>query len=385
MAAVLAVGLAVVAWAEPSGLAQLGPKGARVKDAGGTVVLSVPLSQAVPWRVALRAGPPQVVVEMGDVVWSELPVIVSDSVSEARTSRAGPGWTELALVLREPLSVATAAMKVAKDGTAVLEVRLLPTTADEFHRLADPAKVEAIAGPESDRMVVALDPGHGGIDPGAVAGDLVEADLMLAAARAMKEALVRTGRFDVALTREEDDFVSLEARLTKARAAGADVFISLHADALSAEDGSASGMTVYRLADDAAGAADALLAARHAGNDLLKGVDLSGVGDDVALALLDVARRDTAPRTKALQFLLVEAFRSSGLAVNSRPEREGAYSVLKSAEIPSVLIELGFLSSERDRARLRQKAWQGEAAQALSEALMRWQDEDRLRGRALGQ
>ncbi|NND17007.1 MAG: N-acetylmuramoyl-L-alanine amidase, partial [Silicimonas sp.] len=91
------------------------------------------------------------------------------------------------------------------------------------------------------------------------------------------------------------------------------------------------------------------------------------------------------PRTKALQFLLVEAFRSSGLAVNSRPEREGAYSVLKSAEIPSVLIELGFLSSERDRARLRQKAWQGEAAQAVSEALMRWQDEDRLRGRALGQ
>ena len=147
------------------------------------------------------------------------------------------------------------------------------------------------------------------------------------------------------------------------------MFLSLHADALRDLDGAASGITVYRLPDDAAGSADELLAMRHAASDLLKGVDLTGTGDDVALALLDIARRDTAPRTRALQKKLVEAFRSSGLDVNSRPERQAAFSVLKSAEIPSVLIELGFLSSDRDRERLATADWQDAAATAVMEAL----------------
>ena len=392
---------AVVAWvfacfalagSPPTALAQLGPEGAQVEDAGGTVVLTVPLSQPVPWRVRMVDGPLRVVVEFGDVVWSKAPEVRSDSILEASTGKVAAGRSELALALREPLSVSSAEMLALVDGTAILEVRMLPTTADEFRKRAleqeDAAKAEAAARaaePDDTRMVVAIDPGHGGVDPGAVAGDVVEADLVLAVARRLKEALLRAGRFDVVLTRDEDVFVSLETRLTRARSAGADVFLSLHADALEETDGAASGITVYRLADDAAEAADEILASRHAADDLLKGVDLTGAGDDVALALLDMARRDTAPRTRLLQHLLVEAFRVGELHVNSHPERQGALSVLKAAEIPSVLIELGFLSSEKDRARLTAGAWQDEAAQAVTEALMRWQDEDRLRLEALRQ
>lgn len=380
--------LPLSAEADSGALAQIGPEGASVSDNGGAVILTVPLSRAVPWRVGVSDGPPRVVVGFGDVDWTEPPAIASQSVSEARTATSGPGWTELSLLLREPLAVASAEMATTEDGQALLEVRMLPTTAEEFRKTADPATAAEELAPVDvapGRMVVAIDPGHGGVDPGAMAGDLVEADLVLSAARRLKEALLRTGRFDVVLTREEDVFVSLESRLTLARAAGADVFLSLHADALEATDGSASGMTVYRLPENAEEAADEQLAARHAPNDLLKGVDLTGTGDDVALALLDMARRETAPRTRILQGMLVEAFRTGGLQVNSRPERAAAFSVLKSAEIPSVLIELGFLSSEKDRKRLTAEDWQEEAAMAVAEALLRWQDEDRLRREAMGQ
>lgn len=367
---------------DPSALAQLGPGGAKVTDAGGTVVLTVPLTQAVPWRVSATQTPPQILVEFGDVVWSAQPDVVSQSVAEARVSKERAGWSQLALLLREPLAVATAEMIAGEDGAAVLEVRMLPTTAEEFRKSAEPGEgplADAAEIASGGRVTVALDPGHGGIDPGAMADGLVEADLILAMARRLKETLLRTGRFDVVLTREEDVFVPLETRLTRAREAGAAVFLSLHADALGDEDGAASGLTVYRLADDAGDAADGLLTERHAATDLLTGVDLTGAGDDVALALMDIARRDTGPRTRALQRKLIEAFRSSGLHVNSRPARTGSYSVLKSAEIPSVLIELGFLSSEEDRERLVSEEWQEDAAQALAEALMLWQDEDRLR------
>lgn len=374
---------------EPSALAQIGAEGVRVSDEGGTVLLTVPLSQAVPWKVSSADGPPRIVVGFGDVVWAEEPEIVSQSIVEVWTEKARPGWSELSLVLREPLTVASAEMTSTEDGTARLDVVLIPTTAEEFRSIAqeveDQAPTEA-EQPDRGLMVVAIDPGHGGVDPGAIAGDLIEADLVLATARQLKEVLLRTGRFEVVLTRDEDVFVSLETRLTRARAAGADVFLSLHADALEdTEDGSATGITVYRLPDSAAENADEILAERHAASDLLKGVDLTGTGDDVALALLELARRDTAPRTRALQRMLVEAFQAGEMQVNSRPERQGAYSVLKSAEIPSVLIELGFLSSDKDSERLAAEDWQRQAAVAVTEALMRWADEDRLRLEGLRQ
>lgn len=382
-AAFLAVFLSLSAGAQPApvALAQQGPGAAKVSDEGGTVVLSVPMTQAVPWKVEAVDAPPRILVEFGDLAWTEPPKVSSQSVAGAEIAKVRAGWTQLSLVLREPLSIASAQVLPADKGGVTLEVRMLPSTGEEFRKAANPEGADQAAPTiiSGDLTVVALDPGHGGIDPGAMSGDAVEAELMLAMARRAKEALVRTGRFRVVLTRDEDVFVPLEDRLSRAREAGADVFVSLHADALAAEDGAASGLSVYRLADDAEDPANSLLTERHAGTDLLSGVDLTGAGDDVALALLDIVRRDTAPRALALQSSLVDAFLSARLKVNSRPRREGALSVLKSADIPSVLVELGFLSSEADLTRLSDPAWQEQAAQALAEGLMIWQDEDRLR------
>lgn len=367
-----------------SALAHLGRGGATIEDRAGVVLVTVPLTLAVPWKVHLADDPPRLVIEFNDLEWSQPPKIASSSVSEVGTARHAPGWSQMVAVLREPLEVGSAEMETAPDGTATLIVRLSPTTAADFRAAA---QVEAAVPPDAEqapaRPVIAIDPGHGGFDPGAEVGGLVEADITLAFARRLKEVLVRSGRFDVVLTRDEDVFVPLEDRLTLARAGGAGIFISLHADTLEADAGDASGVTVYTLSDEATDAASERLAERHEGSDIIAGADLSGAGDDVALALLDLARQDTQPRTAALSATLIAAFRAGELAVNSSPERRADLSVLKSADIPSVLIELGFLSSKADIARLESKVWQQEAARAVRDALLQWHDEDRLRSEAM--
>ncbi len=283
-------------------------------------------------------------------------------------------------ILREPLAIAAAEMTTTEDGAAALELVLHPTTASVFR-----AGIDANTGPEppndppaDGRTIVAIDPGHGGFDPGAEAGDLDEADLVLSFARRLKEMLLRTGRFDVVLTREDDKFISLDQRLTRARSAKADVFLSIHADALD-QGGGASGMVVYSLSSSSASDADTRLTERHGDDDLISGLDLAGAGDDVALALLDLARHDNSPRTEALSGALIGAFEASGLELNSRPQRAGEFAVLKAADIPSVLVELGFLSTEGNLARLTSEVWQAEASRAVRDALMLWADEDSLR------
>ena len=182
------------------------------------------------------------------------------------------------------------------------------------------------------------------------------------------------------MTREDDVFVPLSERMTLTRAAGADVFLSLHADSLDEEDGVASGMTVYTLAENVTDAAALRLAERHAQNDILAGVE-----DEISVVLMDLARRQTAPRAEALANMIVAGFRSHELAVNSNPHRSGAFTVLKAAEVPSVLIELGFLSSEKDRALLMSEAWSRRAAEAVRDALLQWADEDYLMRQGLRQ
>ena len=366
---------------DPNALAQLGADGASIEDQSGAVEIRIDLSQAVPWRVHLLNGPPRVAVEFGDLRWSEEPDVRSASVADIITERHAAGWSRMVASLQEPLDVETAEMSVAEDGTAQLLVTLVPVTAEDFRDAAeDEAPLFAAIGAGRGLPVIVIDPGHGGIDPGALADGLNEADLMLDVARRLKDDLIRTGRYEVVLTREEDVFVPLEARLSRARDAGAHLFLSLHADALPIGAGDATGMTLYTLAPEAAGDASQRLAERHEGFDVLNGVDVSGTGDDVTVALLELARQDSAPRSDALGAAMVQAFTSSGLVVNTTPRRQANLSVLKSAGTPSVLVELGFLSSAEDRERLNSETWRASASLAMRDAILLWSDEDRLLG-----
>lgn len=223
-------------------------------------------------------------------------------------------------------------------------------------------------------LIVVLDPGHGGIDPGAERDGVTEKELMLTFARELQDVLLRDGNFEVVLTRNDDSFVSLDRRVAIAHAAGGQVFISLHADALA--EGQAHGATVHLLSDSASDAASAALAERHDRDDLLAGIDLTGQDDQVAGILMDLARQETQPRAERLAQALVKGIAAAELPLNSRPVRRAAFSVLKAPDIPSILLEVGFLSSPRDLKNLRDPAFRQSMAEALLEGLTLWVAED---------
>jgi len=273
------------------------------------------------------------------------------------------------------------------DGTAVVRVLLQTTNAEEFAASAgapqDPnwdltPQVPAAVVPQDDGvLVVAIDPGHGGIDPGAERAGLIEAELMLRLARELSEALTRIDGFQPVLIRDADVFVSLEGRMTIARAAGADLMVSLHADALEAD--AAEGLSIYTLSEDAQNSASQRMAERHQSGDLLAGVDLSGADDTVATILMDLARLETGPASDRLANTLVTALGDAQVRLNSRPRREGPLAVLTAPDFPSILIEVGFLSNAQDRARLLDPEARGRMVEGIVQGLVRWQSSEAAR------
>ena len=388
VAALLLMALALlqpVVAQELSALARLQPASSQIGDSGQGLAVTLSLSQPVPWRVRLLDAPPRVVFDFREVDWTGLSgmPMTSANVKELRAGAYRAGWSRLVLELVQPMVVSAAQMSTT--GETLVDVRLVPATATQFAAKANlpepdawtlpkPAVVAKPAVRGTGPLIVVLDPGHGGLDPGAERGDQTEAQLVLTFARELKELLLRDGNFSVVLTREEDVFVPLEARISVARAAGAHVFISVHADALS--QGDAVGATVYTLSAEANSAASATLAERHDRDDLLAGVDLTQQDDVVAEVLMDMARTKTIPRTERLSQALQVAITGRGLVMHRNPQQKASFSVLKSPDIPSVLLELGFMSSDKDLARLVDPAWRQNMAEALRTALTAWAKED---------
>jgi N-acetylmuramoyl-L-alanine amidase len=368
-----------------SALAKINPlRSGIVATGGGGLELRFALSQPVPWRLRLMDDPPRLVIDTREVDWRGVEALAV--VRPGAALRAGafrPGWSRLVLELEGPQKVVRAEMTTG--GETRIELVLAPTDAAAFAAEAAKPDLPDWALPEATELmpplpegagplVVVLDPGHGGIDPGAERDGYSEAALMLTFARELKEVLIRDGRFRVVMTREEDVFVPLETRTSIAREAEADIFLSLHADALA--EGDAQGATVYTLAEDASDEASAALAERHDRDDLLAGVDLSEQDDVVAEVLMDMARTETTPRTERLAEAIVAAIKAAEIRMHRHPHQVGGFSVLKSPDIPSVLLEVGFLSSDRDFKRLADPAWRGRLAEAVVQALAVWAAED---------
>ena len=376
---------------ELSALARLSGGGVRLSQGWGGLGLEIGLSRAVPWRVFTLEAPRRLVLDFSELDWRGFDGAAlaagSDAVVAARAGLLRPGWSRLVLELAAPYTVESAAMQTLADGSARLRLRLEKSSPEAFADTAGAPPNALFSLPNAtanlpprkrqtgDRpLVVVLDPGHGGIDPGAERAGIREADLVLQFARELREMLLREGDFKVVLTREDDVFVPLEMRVTLARRAGADVLISLHADALSR--GRASGAAVYTLSEEASDLASEKLAERHDRGDLLAGVDLSAQSDSVALVLMDLARRETVPRSERLADALIEGIYAATGATRRNARLSAGFSVLKAPDIPSVLIELGFLSSERDRANLADAAWRRAVAEGIRDALEYWAIED---------
>ncbi len=356
----------------------------------GRLAVDLALSRPAPWRVAALDAPPRLVIDLGTADWGSVDVGALDraeGATGARTEVAEDGWPRLVIDLAGPVTVAEAGMAADADGGARLSLRLDPADGAEAAAAGVPPDgvppdevppdgAEGVPPTGGERLVVAIDPGHGGLDPGAERGGLRESHLMLALGLELSEAAARAGMVPV-LTRSEDVFVPLAARMTVAREAGADVLISLHADALEAD--AAFGASVYTLSGEAAGDASARMVERHERRDLVAGLDLGGADDAVATALLDLARQDTGPASRRLAQAVVAGLGDEGARVNSRPLREARLAVLDAADFPSVLVEAGFLSDAGDRARLATSEGRRPIVAGLVAALGAWAADEAAR------
>lgn len=373
-----------------SALARFEAEHSRVKIQKGQIFLNLAISQAVPWRVRVMDQPPRLVIDTKEVDWAELSSLPKGpDIPAMRAGVIRRGWSRLVVRLPGAYLIDSAEMVTFQTPPSI-RVSLSPATPDAFKKeasLPEPvewaltypiARAERLSRGKKPKNVfkVVIDPGHGGFDPGAESLGYEEASLMLTFARELKELLMRSGNFDVILTRDEDIFVPLDERISIAQHFEADVFLSLHADALL--EGEARGISIYTLSKSANSEASRLLAEQHDRDDLLVGVDLSYQDDVVALALMDMVRAETTPKTERLANQMKSSILSSGLRMHPKALQQADFSVLKSPVVPSLLIELGFLSSSGDLQNIIDSGWRHKVAVALEKGLKAWYNEERL-------
>ncbi len=246
-----------------------------------------------------------------------------------------------------------------------LQLAALPTPKPRVPK-AQPPMGQMPRRSDGKRTVV-IDPGHGGVDPGAIGvGGVYEKKVTLATSKLLKRELEASGRYHVVLTRERDIFIPLRERVAIARRNGAELFLSLHADSIGKK--SLRGASVYTLSDKASDAEAAELANRENQADVIAGVDLTNRDPVVSGILIDMGMGYTAQLSGRLQEFVI-ANLSGSTRMLRKPARSAGFAVLKAPDVPSVLVELGFLSNRRDAAMLRSSKHQAKLAKSLRHAV----------------
>lgn len=224
-----------------------------------------------------------------------------------------------------------------------------------------------VAGPaDAGRPLVVLDPGHGGHDPGAGAGELKEKMLTLRLAQALRDELLKEGGIRVALTRDEDRYLMLAERSSVARRLKADLFLSIHADSVESAD--ARGASVYVLSEKGSSEAAARIAARENRADMINGVALAQTSDSVGAILVDLSQRETIGASSELARLIARELRGR-LRLRDETVQSAAFAVLKSPDLPSALFEAGYISNPEDQALLASTKGQQAFAEATARAI----------------
>lgn len=224
-------------------------------------------------------------------------------------------------------------------------------TAASASRSPEPTSSQTFSAPSREKPLIILDAGHGGEDPGARgANGTYEKTIVLAVALELRRQLEATGRYRVKMTRDSDVFIPLRGRVNFARKAKGDLFISLHADSI--RDSQVTGASIYTLSDVASDKEAQKLADRENKSDLIAGVDLSHQEEDVTSILLDLAARDTMNQSRFLAKNVVGSFRRNDIRTLENAQRSAGFAVLKALDIPSILIEMGYLTNRNEVERL---------------------------------
>lgn len=346
--------------------------------------LVVDLSRRVGINAFILADPYRVVIDLPQVAF-QLPRKAGEKgrglIKAFRYGLVMPGGSRIVIDLAGPARIDKAfSLDAAAGQPARLVVDLAATDRESFMRTlaldnraartATVARPDAVVRRDGDqRPVIVIDPGHGGIDEGTHASNgVTEKAIVLDFAKRLRERLEKDGKFRVLMTRSDDSYVALAERVRFARVNKAALFISVHADSLPRHEGDARGASIYTLSDTASDAEAARLAEKENRADVIAGVDLSHEPDDVADILIDLAQRET--RAFSAQFARTLSSELKGVArMHKKPLKSAGFRVLKAPDVPSVLLELGYVSNRDDFKQISAEAWQSRTSDAIGKAV----------------
>jgi N-acetylmuramoyl-L-alanine amidase len=350
------------------------------------------LDRPIQHRAFLLADPYRVVVDLSQVSF-QLPAGVGSAgrglVKAFRYGLVMPGGSRIVLDLTGPAKIAKSYVLEAANGqpprlvlelaevdrasflqsmTAASQPELRPAIA-EANAAAAPAALAKPAGPPDSRPVIVIDPGHGGPDNGTQAGgsEFMEKNLVLTFGLALRDRIEKTGKYRVVMTRSDDTFIPLDERVRIARNQSAALFVSIHADALPRGEGDAQGATIYTLSEKASDVEAERLAEAENRSDAIAGVTMSEE-PVVADILIDLAQRETRTFSNRFARILMNEMKTT-VRMHKHPLKSAGFRVLKAPDVPSVLVELGYVSNKGDREHLVSESWRNRTVAVMSEAI----------------
>ncbi|TAH38313.1 MAG: N-acetylmuramoyl-L-alanine amidase [Alphaproteobacteria bacterium] len=389
-----ALGSIAIADPEPA-VKNLVVSGVRLGQNSGVTRFVIDLNQDSPYQIVTMANPYRVAITMPSLRWQILPGTGTASRGVIRNFRYGSFENDsfrVVLDLQGPVQIRQAGVlppiTVQNNKLYRLMVDLAPVDERDFRpqqigtyqvpkavAASKPTPEIPAAKPapnskpkQSAQMhTLVLDAGHGGVDPGAIGiKKTYEKNITLAVAKDLKNILEATGHYKVILTRDNDEFIKLYDRVKIARKAKADLFISLHADHHS--DKNVSGASVYTLSEKASDTESARLAEQENKADIIAGVDLKDEDSAISSILINLAQQETMNHSIYFSRMLIGELQKN-VAIIDYPLRSAGFVVLKAPDIPSVLIEMGFLSNAHDEQLLKDSKYRAKLARAIAESI----------------
>jgi N-acetylmuramoyl-L-alanine amidase len=366
---------------------------ARLAGDGKQTRFILDLDQPISFHAFPLADPYRVVVDFPQVSFRLPPGIGTAGRGLIRAFRYGlvmPGGSRIVFDLTGPAMIANASVLEAANGQPprlVLELEetdrasfvqsLATERRPEMAAAKEPpipvvAKVESAPSPAAPgdlRPVIVIDPGHGGPDNGTQSGsEIMEKNLVLDFALALRDRIEKSGKYRIVMTRNDDTFVPLDERVRIARNQSAALFVSIHADALPRREGDAQGATIYTLSDRASDAEAERLAEAENKADAIGGVNLTEEPTEVADILIDLAQRETRTFSNRFARILMGEMKTT-TRMHKHPLKSAGFRVLKAPDVPSVLVELGYVSNKEDLGHLVSESWRSRTVGSVAHAV----------------
>jgi N-acetylmuramoyl-L-alanine amidase len=354
------------------------------------------LDRAIPFRAFALADPYRVILDIPQVSFKLAAGTGAAGRGLIKAFRYGlvmPGGSRIVFDLTGPAKIAKSyVLEAANEQPPRLVIEFEEVDRTTFVQLLAPenrpelrpaiadanaavARVDALAAAKPAQMadsrpLIVIDPGHGGVDNGTQAGggDVMEKNLVLGFGLALRDRIEKSGKYRVVMTRTDDTFIPLNDRVKVARTQGAALFVSIHADALPRREGDAQGATIYTLSDKASDAEAERLAENENKSDAIGGVNLTDEPTEVADILIDLAQRETRTFSNRFARLLMGEMKNTA-RMHKHPLKSAGFRVLKAPDVPSVLVELGYVSNKGDLEHLVSENWRSKTVASMAQAI----------------